>query len=85
MMLSTTIGMPRPRDGIARIGQKFHESESAVMARIVKTVPVAVIIVPAMMHPISAAIESPMVTFGVSFSESVSETVGVLGSAALMH
>lgn len=76
--------MPRPKDRIAGMGQKFHESESAVMARIVKTVPAATIVEPSTMNAISNVMESFMETFVVSFSEMVSETAGVLGSAALI-
>ena len=74
--------MPRPKDRIAGIGQKFHESESAVMARIVKTVPAATIVEPPTMHAISNVMESFMATFVVSFSESESESAGGFSSAA---
>lgn len=54
------------------------------MARIVKTVPAATIVEPSTMNAISNVMESFMETFVVSFSEMVSETAGVLGSAALI-
>lgn len=80
MMLSTTIAMPRLRNRAAGSGQRFQESESAVMARTVKPTPGAINIAPIERPAISATQESFLTTFDVLFVESESEIVDAFGS-----